>query len=262
MSNILTISKREVTRLRTRFTGKSRIIVAAVLALAMLLSYVIYHQDLALSKGLYNIGVSPDGPSITDARFNILEIDPQTGYRLLYEKGIDVYVEHDRVSYNDSQRSEYALGALKQYLDNEELLRISQEYEIDQAFPLRIEVRHLKRLKELQASKQDETQASLSEIVGLAEASPEAPSEASSVSEPDPTDVPAPEETIVPEPEPFTSPSLEPVPAPDTADSVPPTFGETSSRAVAAPPAKPNTRTSGRTRNSRFIKTPVKIQSK
>ena len=63
MSNILTISKREITRLRTRFNGKSRIIVAAVLALAMILSYVIYHQDLALSKGLYNIGVSSDGPA-------------------------------------------------------------------------------------------------------------------------------------------------------------------------------------------------------
>jgi len=67
--NILTISKREITRLRTRFSGKSRIAVVAILALALVSSYIIYHQDIAISKGLYIIGVSADGPTITDPRF-------------------------------------------------------------------------------------------------------------------------------------------------------------------------------------------------
>ena len=68
MKNILTISKREITRLRTRFSGRSRLILLAVVALTVVSSYVIYHQDLVISKGIYTVGVSADGPPIADKR--------------------------------------------------------------------------------------------------------------------------------------------------------------------------------------------------
>jgi len=57
MKSILTMSKREITRLRARFSGRSRAIVLAVVALTIVSSYVIYHQDLLISKGLYNVSI-------------------------------------------------------------------------------------------------------------------------------------------------------------------------------------------------------------
>lgn len=143
MKNILIMSKREVTRLRARFSGRSRVIVLAVIALTIVCSYVIYHQDLVISKGLYNIGVSTDAPSIVDKRFNVVELERETGYRWLQQGTIDLYLDGDEIVSSHSERSEYAAGALRQYLEKQELLRVADEYEIDQAFPLRIEISYL-----------------------------------------------------------------------------------------------------------------------
>ncbi len=147
MKNVLIISKREVTRLRSRFTGRSRIVVMGVVAIAIAISFLVYQQDLVLSKSLYTVGVSSDGPSITDERFNVLTLDSKSGYKKLYQKSIDVYIHGKDVVSRGDQRSQYATGALKQYLAKQELARISDEYDIDKAFPLRIEVRHLKTEK-------------------------------------------------------------------------------------------------------------------
>jgi hypothetical protein len=143
MKNILTMSKREVTRLRARFSGKSRFIVLAIIALTIVSSYVIYHQDLVISKGLYNVGVSASGPSIVDERFNVVELERETGYSYLQQGTIDLYIDGDDVISNNSERSQYAAGALQQYLEKQELLRVANEYEIDRAFPLRIEISYL-----------------------------------------------------------------------------------------------------------------------
>ncbi len=145
MSSILTIARREITRLRSRFTGKSRIAVFAIILLAAVVGYVVYQQDIGMSRHLYTVGVSSDAPPITDERFKTIEIDPYEGFQQLWEGKLDLYVWGDDVSYqHSSERSLYALGALKEYLEKYEILRISREYEIDQAFPLRIEARHLK----------------------------------------------------------------------------------------------------------------------
>jgi ABC-type Na+ efflux pump permease subunit len=143
MKNILTMSRREITRLRSRFSGKSRIIVLAILALTIVCSYVIYHQDLVISKGLYNVGVSADAPLIADSRFNVTEFDRDTGYDLLEQGTIDLFLDGNSIFSNYSERSEYAAGALQKYLEKQELLRVAEEYEIDRAFPLRVEVGYL-----------------------------------------------------------------------------------------------------------------------
>lgn len=164
MSNILAVSKREITRLRTRFTGKSRFIVVGVLALAMILSYVMYHQTPVFSKGLYNVGVSSAGPRIVDERFNVIMLDRHSGYSMLSEKEIDAYVWETRVIARGDDRSQYAAYALEEYLRRGELNRIAEEYDIDDAFPLRIEIRHVGREKE--DAEEIESPASISSILG------------------------------------------------------------------------------------------------
>ena len=143
MKNILTMSRREITRLRARFSGKPRFIVLGILALTIIGSFVIYHQDLVISKGLYNVGVSADAPVIADSRFNIIELERETGYELLEQGAIDLYLDGSSIFSSYTDRSEYAAGALQKYLEKQEILRVAEEYEIDRAFPLRIEVSYL-----------------------------------------------------------------------------------------------------------------------
>ncbi|MFH1647472.1 MAG: ABC transporter permease [Chloroflexota bacterium] len=137
------MSRREITRLRARFSGRSRAIVLALVALTIVSSYVIYHQDLVISKGLYNVGVSAGSPAIEDSRFNIIPLDRQAGYQRVEDGTIDVFLDGEDIVSGSSERAEYAAGALTQYLEKRELLRIAGEYEIDRAFPLRIEIGYL-----------------------------------------------------------------------------------------------------------------------
>jgi len=144
MRNILTISKREITRLRTRFRGRSRVIILLVIGLAAFLSYFVSQQGFILSKDFYTIGAGPDAPTISDARFNVVTVDRITGYTLLAEKKIDVYINGGEVvRRKDERRSLCAAGALKQFLEKQELSRIANTYELDRAFPLRVEVHHV-----------------------------------------------------------------------------------------------------------------------
>ncbi len=162
MKNILIISKREITRLRTRFSGRSRLIVLAIVILSIVCSYVIYHQDLVISKGLYTVGVSADGPSIQDKRFSVVELERGAGYSLLRQGTIDLYVDGNEIVSKGNNRSQYAAGALQQYLEKQELLRISSEYEIARAFPLRVEIRYL---EVPEGSPSTETETSLTDIL-------------------------------------------------------------------------------------------------
>ncbi len=142
-ATILAIARREVTRLRTRFTGRSRLVILVAVFLCLLISFVLYRQDFSLSKGLYTVGVAPDGPIISDSRFNTLTLDYEDGRRYLIAGAIDVFVDSSQVYHRDDERSLYAAGALKQYFSRAELNRITAEYPIEQAFPLRIEVNSL-----------------------------------------------------------------------------------------------------------------------
>lgn len=143
MRTILVISKREITRLTTRFRGRSLAAVLALVILTIIGSYIIYHQDLAISKNMYNVGVSADTPTIYDSRFNVIPMERVAGYRGVQDGTIDVYLDSDNIVSGGAERSEYAAGALAQYLQKQDLLRIAGEYEIDQAFPLRIEIGYL-----------------------------------------------------------------------------------------------------------------------
>ncbi|MBT4511214.1 MAG: ABC transporter permease [Chloroflexi bacterium] len=218
MSNILTISKREITRLRSRFKGRSRLFVIGIFAVAVMLSFVIYHQDPVISKSIYNIGVSSNGPAIVDERFNIVPLDPVSGLVELGNKEIDLYIHGDQVISRNDDRSRYAAGALNQYLEKQELIRISHEYDIDQAFPLRIEIHHLAKDSETE-QKSTDNQPSLSEILEPAD---------------EPTDSSSPFLVVTPGPEPPIitapiSPQTEPpepipnAPTPEVAPSIIPT---------------------------------------
>jgi len=143
MKTILTISKREITRLRTRFSGKSRLIVLALVAIIIAGSYVLYHQELVVSKGLYTVGVVPGGPAIEDQRFTVMSLDHETGDELLSQKKIDLYLDGEQIILRNDERSQYAAAALRQHLAKGELLRIASQYKLDRAFPLRVEVQHL-----------------------------------------------------------------------------------------------------------------------
>ena len=109
--NIATISRREITRLRTRFTGRSRLVILVAVLLCLLVSFILYHQDFSMSKGLYTVGVSPDGPIITDSRFNTLTMDYPAGRIMLTRRSIDVYVNAHEAIYRNDDRSVYAAGA-------------------------------------------------------------------------------------------------------------------------------------------------------
>ncbi len=143
MKNILVISKREVSRLRSRFRGRSGIIIPAVVVLSVVISYMVSQQGFVLSQEFYAVGVSPDSGVPSDSRFNVVMLDPEDGRAMLDAGAIDIYLGEDRVEYRKDERSQYAVGALKQFLKRQELIRISGEYDIDRAFPLRIEVNHL-----------------------------------------------------------------------------------------------------------------------
>lgn len=145
MRNIWVIARREVTRLRSRFTGRSRLFVFGILVFAALLSTVIYHQGPFISKAFYDIGVAPDGPEVTDARFHVLTAAGNAGYTLLADEKIDLFVPPGDVIARPDDQSQYTAGAFRQYIERQELLRLSDEYRDDlaRAFPLRIQIHHL-----------------------------------------------------------------------------------------------------------------------
>lgn len=118
-------------------------VVLAIMIITAIGSYVIYSQNLGISRDLYNVGVSAGAPAIGDSRFNIIPLERDDGYRRLEDGLIDVFLDGDKIVSGGTERAGYAAGALAQYLQNQDLLRIAGEYEIDQAFPLRIEIGYL-----------------------------------------------------------------------------------------------------------------------
>ncbi len=151
MRTILTIAKRELSRLRSRFRGGSRPLILLILAGAFGLSFLTFRQmpvvgfgpSSAEGESMYRVGVSPDGPRVQDSRFNAVTLDRTRGYALLDEKKLDVYIDGARVITRSDAKSQYAAGALKRYLEKQELARINAEYDLAHAFPLRVEINTL-----------------------------------------------------------------------------------------------------------------------
>jgi ABC-type Na+ efflux pump permease subunit len=132
-----------VQRLRGRFRGRTSPFVLAALGLALLLLALTFRSGTSLGQGLYRIGVSPDGPVLDDRRFVPVAVDPADVQALLASHRIDAYVDARQVIAGSDAKSQYALGALKRYLEGHELARISEQYDLARAFPLRVEVNYL-----------------------------------------------------------------------------------------------------------------------
>ncbi len=143
LDNILIISKREIQRVVARFRSESGPVALLVLVVALGISLLVSRQGAVLGKGMYRVGVPPNGPIIQDSRFKTVTVAGSPEYWLFDQKAIDVYIDKDKVLTRNDARSIYAAGALKQYLEKQELARITDEYEIDRAFPLRVEVNYL-----------------------------------------------------------------------------------------------------------------------
>ncbi len=143
MKKTLQVAKREVGRFRARFSGGARIVILALLAVSLLVSFWISQQGLVMGRDIYAVGISPDGPYIDDGRFNVLTVDRATGMRMLQDGSLDLYVDGEAAYKRTDRRSQYAAGALRKYLENSETSRLIEEYDINQSFPLRIEVGYI-----------------------------------------------------------------------------------------------------------------------
>jgi ABC-type Na+ efflux pump permease subunit len=143
MNQILVIAWREVTRLRKRFGGGASPL-AVILLLAVLgFSAFLLRNTVALGSGLYRVGVSGDVPAIQDSRFSVVEVDPVQGKALLEKQSIDVLIVGAKVTYRDDDKSQFAVRALKQYMEKEELVRVGASYPEVAAFPLRVGINYL-----------------------------------------------------------------------------------------------------------------------
>ncbi|MDD5313100.1 MAG: ABC transporter permease, partial [Dehalococcoidia bacterium] len=83
-------------------------------------------------------------PLIFDQRFHLVQVDPSQSGVALKSGQIDVYVTGKAAFYRADDRSQHAAGAIKKYLEKKEIARIADQYPLNQAFPLRVEVNYLK----------------------------------------------------------------------------------------------------------------------
>ena len=154
MNQIFIIALRELTRLRQRFHGSTSPLAAVSLLVLVGLSAFAVRNTISLGSGLYQIGVTGDVPPIHDSRFTVIQVDIEQGRRLLNQHSIDVLMDGTRVFSREDHKSQYAVHALKQYMEEEELARIRNVYPESKAFPLRVGINVLGAS---QASGQEET---------------------------------------------------------------------------------------------------------
>ena len=146
MNQTLTIAWRELTRLRKRFGGASPAS-AGVAALSLLvlvgLSAFALRDAISLGSGLYQIGVAGEVPPIQDNRFTVIPVEAEQGRTLLHQHVIDVLIDGTQVFSREDNKSQYAVRALKQYMEEVELSRIGNTYPEPEAFPLRVGINYL-----------------------------------------------------------------------------------------------------------------------
>ena len=143
MKQILVIAWREITRLRKRFGGgASPIAVVALLAVLGLSAYTM-RDTVTLGSGLYRIGVAGEVPPIQDSRFAVQEVSAEQGKTMLDQYILDVLIVDDQVFSRTDDKSQYAIRALKQYLETQELIRVGNSYPQGEAFPLRVGINYL-----------------------------------------------------------------------------------------------------------------------
>ncbi len=144
MNQILVIAWREVTRLRKRFGGgASPLAVIALLAIIGISTFAL-RNTVTLGSGLYRVGVFGNVPPIRDSRFSVIQVAAaEEGQALLDNLSVDVFINSAQVSYRQDDKSLYAVKALKQYLEKEELTRVGNSYAYEIAFPLRVGINYL-----------------------------------------------------------------------------------------------------------------------
>ena len=143
MNKILVIAWREVTRIRKQFGSRTSLL--AVIAFLSILGFSAFAlwNTLSLGSGLYQIGVSGNVPPLRDSRFVVIKVDVERGQTLLEQHRIDVLIDGTQVISRTDSKSQYAVRALKQYMEKEELERVGNAYPQSDAFPLRVGINHL-----------------------------------------------------------------------------------------------------------------------
>ena len=142
MNQILVIAWREVTRVRKRFGGVSPLVVLLLLAVLGLSAYYL-RDTVTLGSGLYRVGVSGDVPPIRDSHFAVVSLQAEAGQTLLDQHMIDLWINGLQVISRADDKSQFAVRALKQYMERQELLRIGNSYAEESAFPLRVGINYL-----------------------------------------------------------------------------------------------------------------------
>lgn len=142
MHQILVIAWREMTRLRKRFGGSASPIAVVLLLAALGLSVFTLRNSVALGSGLYRVAVSGDVPAFQDSRFSVFHTDPAEGKALLDQHAVDVWVDGAQVQARDDDRSLFAVRALRQDLEVQELERIGGAYAPGVAFPLKVGINY------------------------------------------------------------------------------------------------------------------------
>ena len=143
MNKILVIAWREVSRIRKQFGSRTSPFVVVVFMIVLGLSTFAIWNTLSLGSGLYQIGVAGDVPPIRDNRFVVVSVDLAQGKTLLEQHRIDVLIDGAQVISRDDSKSQYAVRALKQYMEKEELERVGNTYPGVDAFPLRARINYL-----------------------------------------------------------------------------------------------------------------------
>ncbi len=143
MNKIIVIAWREVSRIQKQFGSRASLLVALGLLIVLGVSAFALWNTLSLGSGLYQVGVSGDVPPIRDSRFVVIKLDVEQGQRLLEQHRIDVLIDGSQVLSRPDDKSQYAVRALKQYMEQKELERVGNAYPGSDAFPLRARLTYL-----------------------------------------------------------------------------------------------------------------------
>ena len=143
MNKVLVIAWREVARVRKQFGSRTSALVVLAFLIVLGISAFALWNTLSLGSGLYQIGVSGNVPPIRDSRFVIINVDVEQGKTLLEQQRIDLLIDGYQVISRHDSKSQYAVRALKQYMEKEELERVGNTYLESAAFPLRARINYL-----------------------------------------------------------------------------------------------------------------------
>ena len=143
MWTILTITRREISRVRQRFSGGASPLAVLFMLAAVAFTVFSLRNSLTPGSGLYRLGISGTAPYIQDPRFSNIFVSAEEGSHLLDKGDIDVLLLDDQVLSRKDEKSLYALQTLKSVLKKYEIERIGSTYTNERAYPLRVGINYL-----------------------------------------------------------------------------------------------------------------------